>query len=100
MAVCAFDILVTRGGITDTTPPQIQNCPGTVTVTAAVGASSAPASRTPPTATYNSGVTPSVTSTANPGQSFPLGSTTVVYTFTDGAGLQSTCSFSVIVNQD
>jgi hypothetical protein len=52
---------------------------------------------TAPTATDNSG---SVTLTSNfeSGSEFPEGTTAVVYTATDAAGNQVTCSFSVTVN--
>ena len=52
---------------------------------------------TEPTATDNSG---SVTLTARshfPGQFFPVGSTTVTYTFSDGSGNIASTSFNVIV---
>ncbi|WP_373495482.1 HYR domain-containing protein, partial [Aquiflexum sp.] len=49
------------------------------------------------TATDNSG-TVNQTSNIAPGSAFPVGTTEVKYTATDGAGNQSTCSFNVIVN--
>ena len=52
---------------------------------------------TAPTATDNSG-TQTLTSTHNPGDSFPVGTTTVTYTSTDGSGNTVTCTFSVDVN--
>ena len=51
---------------------------------------------TAPTATDNSG-TQTLTSTHNPGDSFPIGTTTVTYTATDAAGNSANCSFDVIV---
>ena len=51
---------------------------------------------TAPTATDNSG-TQTLTSDYNPGDSFPIGTTTVTYTSTDAAGNTATCSFDVIV---
>ncbi|HNT80480.1 MAG TPA: T9SS type A sorting domain-containing protein, partial [Bacteroidia bacterium] len=51
---------------------------------------------TPPTAVDNCVAT--VTSTHNPGDFFPVGTTTVTYTATDGCGNVGTCSFDVTVN--
>ena len=52
---------------------------------------------TEPTATDNSGMTPTVTQSHQPGDSFNVGTTTVTYTFTDMAGNQAQCVFTVIV---
>ena len=48
-----------------------------------------------PTATDNSGMTPIVTQSHQPGDSFTIGTTQVRYTFTDVAGNEATCSFTV-----
>ncbi|MBL7923735.1 MAG: HYR domain-containing protein [Bacteroidia bacterium] len=40
-----------------------------------------------------------ITSNKNPGDFFPIGTTVVTYTATDGCGNVRTCSFNVIVNQ-
>ena len=50
-----------------------------------------------PLGTDNSGIVPVRTSTHNPGTVFNVGTTTVVYTFTDVAGNQAQCTFNVIV---
>ena len=54
---------------------------------------------TEPTATDNSGMVPTVTQSHQPGDSFNVGTTTVSYTFTDLAGNQAQCSFTVIVGK-
>ena len=54
---------------------------------------------TEPTATDNSGMTPTVTQSHQPGDSFPVGTTQVTYSFTDMAGNQATCTFSVIIGK-
>lgn len=77
-------------------PPTISNCPAAQTITAAAGASSAVADWVVPTATDASGVA-SVTSTANPGDSFPVGLTTVSYRFTDSANNIALCEFQILV---
>lgn len=48
-----------------------------------------------PTASDNSGQTPNVQSTHQSGSSFPVGTSTVTYTFADAAGNEATCSFNV-----
>ena len=48
-----------------------------------------------PTASDNSGQTPNVQTTHQSGSSFPVGTSTVIYTFTDAAGNEATCSFNV-----
>ena len=61
-----------------------------------VGSNSAVVTWTEPTATDNSGMAATVTQSHQPGQSFPVGTTEVTYTFTDQAGNQATCQFEVI----
>jgi len=86
----------TIGGTgTDTTDPVLSACPATINLNASASCD-AVATWTAPTATDNCG-TPTVTSTHNSGDTFPLGTTTVTYTATDGAGLTATCSFDVVV---
>ena len=58
---------------------------------------SATVSWTEPTATDNSGMTPTITQTHQPGDSFPVGTTSVMYTFTDMTGNQATCTFDVVI---
>jgi len=53
---------------------------------------------TPPTEADNCGVM-SVTSTHNSGDTFVLGTTTVMYTATDTAGNTGVCSFDITVNE-
>ena len=52
---------------------------------------------TEPTASDDSGMTPTVTQSHQPGDSFPVGTTRVTYTFTDMAGNQAMCSFTVTI---
>jgi hypothetical protein len=78
----------------DNTRPTISGCPANIALTTA--GNSAVANWTAPTATDNCG-TPTLTSSANSGASFPIGSTTVTYTARDAAGNTATCSFVVTV---
>jgi subtilase family serine protease len=94
-AECSFTVTITESA--DNENPVISNCPSDITVTNDPDNCSAVVIWTTPTATDNSG---SVTMTSNfePESEFPEGTTTVVYTATDAAGNQVTCSFSVTVN--
>ena len=64
--------------------------------TTEVGTTNAVVTWTEPTATDNSGMTATITQTHQPGDSFPVGTTQVTYTFTDQAGNRATCQFEVI----
>ena len=77
----------------------VTNCPDSITETVAIGASSGTVTWTEPTATDNSGVTPTVTSTHQPGQTFPAGTSQVQYTFTDESGNSAVCLFQVTGKQ-
>ena len=94
-AQCSFTVTVTTG--TDTTPPVIANCPNPIDIIIPVGTTSMTVSWTEPTATDNSGMTPTITQSHQPGTDFPVGTTQVTYTFTDMAGNQAQCSFTVTV---
>lgn len=78
----------------DTTPPEIHDCPGTVVVEAASSCEAA-ATWTPPTATDNCSA--SLSSSFAPGSIFSLGTTVVTYTASDPQGNVTTCSFNVVV---
>ena len=69
--------------------PQIMNCPQDIV------SCNQNVSWTPPSISSSSSYT--FNSTHSPGQTFPQGSTQVVYTFADASGT-STCSFNVTVN--
>ena len=81
----------------DTTPPAVSGCPEPLNFMVPPGRTSGTLTWTEPTATDNSGMTPTITQSHQPGDSFPIGTTTVTYTFTDMAGNQAECSFTVIV---
>jgi hypothetical protein len=81
--------------IVDDRAPEFQNCPADVVVIS--NSTTAPASWTPPTATDNCGPV-NVTSTHNPGASFPIGTTQVTYTAKDGKNnVSAPCEFNVVV---
>jgi gliding motility-associated-like protein len=89
---CSFDVTVTENEA-----PVIAGCPSNITTGNDAGDCGANVSWNAPTATDNCpGVT--LTSTHNPGDAFPTGTTTVTYTATDAAGNTATCSFDVTVN--
>ncbi|GIV31517.1 MAG: hypothetical protein KatS3mg029_0868 [Saprospiraceae bacterium] len=92
------DILINPGqvNVQDNAPPALSSCPADTTVHVPNGISSASVSWVPPSASDNCpGVL--LSSTHNPGDAFPVGTTTVTYTATDGAGNTTTCSFMVTV---
>ena len=80
----------------DDESPVISGCPSDVSGNTDGGIATGTISWTAPTATDNSG-TQTLTSTHNPGDSFPIGTTTVTYTATDAAGNTANCSFEVVV---
>ncbi|WP_417858570.1 HYR domain-containing protein, partial [Xanthomarina gelatinilytica] len=88
---CSFDVTVN-----DTENPTI-TCPGDITISNDAGQCDAVVTWTAPTGADNcAGAV--VTSSHNPGDTFPIGTTTVTYTITDAAGLTNSCSFDVTVN--
>ena len=66
--------------------------------TVSLGTLSMVATWTEPTATDNSGVAPTVTQSHQPGESFNVGTTEVTYTFTDMAGNEAMCLFTISGN--
>ncbi len=80
----------------DDTGPTIAGCPTNITVDADQSCS-AVVSWSPPQASDNCGLK-GLTSTHSPGSAFPIGVTTVVYTFTDNCNNTSQCSFTITVN--
>ena len=96
-AQCSFIVTVTTG--MDTTPPVISGCPDHINIIIPFGTPSVTATWTEPTATDNSGMTPTVTQSHRPGDSFPVGTTEVTYTFADMAGNQASCTFAVDVSK-
>ncbi|KAA3641301.1 MAG: HYR domain-containing protein, partial [Bacteroidetes bacterium] len=90
---CFFTITVV-----DPEAPAI-TCPANITVSNTPGSCGANVSFSI-SATDNSGVVPSVNSTFNSGDFFPIGTTTVNSTATDPSGNTSGCSFTVTVNED
>jgi hypothetical protein len=75
----------------DNSLPQVQNCPADIVSNNPVVTWSAP------TFTDNCGIV-NVTSSHQPGASFPAGNTLVTYTAFDAAGNSVNCSFNVTVN--
>ena len=92
--ICSFNITVTNTGL-----PIILNCPNDITLNAAPGACDAAVIWTPPTPDPNCDAIVS-SSSHEPGDVFPAGTTTVTYVIIDGSGTTNTCSFDVTVNYD
>jgi len=82
--------------VIDTFTP-VMNCPSNIVVTNTPGQCNTSVSWVAPTATDNC-VVQSLVSNYAPGDDFPIGTTTVTYTATDGYGNSTSCSFNVTVN--
>lgn len=87
---CTFTVTVT-----DTTPPVI-TCPTNQTYSA--NANCQAVATYTATATDNCSPPPTAMCTPPSGSTFPIGTTTVTCTATDGAGNTATCTFTVTVN--
>ncbi len=92
-ADCTFSVTVN-----DNEVPTFSNCPGNISISNDVGDCGAIVNWTPPTLSDNCPST-SQNASHNPGDFFSVGSTTVTYSGSDGAGNNaSNCSFTVTVN--
>lgn len=91
--VCSFSVLVK-----DSSAPTFTHCPSDTTLsTTNIGGASY--SWQVPAAADACG-TPVVSSSHQPGDEFPIGATTVLYTATDASGNTTQCSFVVTVQQE
>lgn len=82
----------------DDLPPSFSSCPSDMTVTVDIGGGgSIIVSWSEPRAIDNSGSVTLVSRSHMPGSSFPVGRTTVSYTFEDPSGNQAFCTFAVTV---
>ena len=87
--------------ISDVTPPVITGCPVNINANNDPGVCTATVSWIEPTATDDClGAMTYTTRNHAPGDVFPLGTTTVTYTFTDLASNTSTCSFNITVSDN
>ncbi len=100
VATCSFTVTVI-----DNTAPVIAGCPSNISVNTGAGRTTCDqtATWTEPTATDNCTAAGSLIRTRShaPGSVFPVGTTTVTYTFADAAGNVSlSCSFNVVVTDN
>ena len=84
----------------DTIAPIINGCPDSQFLSGQCGTTFTVATWIPPTATDNSGGVVAESTTHQPGTSFPVGATPVTYTFTDSAGNQAQCIFTITGNNN
>ncbi|XP_071959490.1 uncharacterized protein [Antedon mediterranea] len=93
--ICSFTIEV----IVDDEPPNFSNtCPDNIVVTNPDPQTSANVSWTPPVATDTSEIFTQISNM--PYTDFPLGTTTVTYTFIDAFTNQAVCEFDVLVQNE
>ena len=83
--------------VTDTEPPVITDMPASMTQSAELGLCSASMTWTPPNTSDNCPGA-ALSSTHQPGDSFPVGDTTVTYTSDDANGLSTSSSFVITIN--
>ncbi len=94
VSTCSFDVAVN-----DDIAPLITGCPDNIIADLSVSNCEASVDWTAPIVSDNCNIS-SFVSNHNPGDAFPVGTTTITYTATDVAGNVSTCSFDVTVNDD
>ncbi len=85
--------------VRDDALPVITGCPTDISQINNAGICGAIVTWTPPAATDNCGEV-DLSSDHQPGETFPVGTTTVTYTATDDAGNSVSCSFDVTVTDD
>ncbi|XP_022098071.1 hyalin-like isoform X1 [Acanthaster planci] len=90
--------ILTINIILDSRIPTITGCPGRTIAVLPPGSSSVAVSWTEPVGADDNGVV-NMTRSHRPGNTFTLGNATVTYTFTDQAGNQATCRFTVSVSR-
>ncbi|TVR86397.1 MAG: HYR domain-containing protein, partial [Saprospirales bacterium] len=95
--LCQFNVVVE-----DNEAPTVNNCPSDITVDRDAGSCSAEVFWTEPTADDNCTDSADILVVQNkfPGDEFPVGKSTVQYTFTDAAGNSSQCEFDITVEDD
>lgn len=85
--------------VSDNQPPTIVNCQSDITVNNDPGDCGAIVNFSTPSASDNC-ILSSFVGSHNSGELFPIGTTTVTYTATDGAGNVSVCSFDITVTDN
>ena len=97
--ICFLDFFLIVVTTADVTPPVIQDCPQPLTYTIPVGTTTRVVSWLEPIATDDSGIPPTRGRSHRPGDTFSIGSTEVMYTFTDQAGNTAMCSFLITISK-
>ncbi len=95
---CTAADTATVGTVPDVTAPSI-TCPGNITVSNDAANCSAVVNFEA-TATDNCTASPAITYSHNPGSVFPVGTTTVTATATDGSNNSTSCQFTVTVTDN
>ncbi|PIK58909.1 hypothetical protein BSL78_04221 [Apostichopus japonicus] len=92
-AMCIFDVTVR---LADTVPPVVTGCPNAILLDATT-VECTPVTWLEPQATDAISAVVSLDLNFSPGSCFPVGSTTVLYTFSDAAGNSASCQFTVTI---
>ena len=91
----SINLLLYTVSVADTVPPTVTFCPQPVTVTTPFGTLSTIATWAEPTATDDCPGVPVRVQSHSSGADFPVGVTQVTYIFTDAAGNDAFCQFTV-----
>ncbi|XP_072046224.1 uncharacterized protein [Amphiura filiformis] len=92
-AACTFTVTVIT---VDTTPPTVSGCPSDIHTETELGTGNMPVHWIEPSATDLSGIKQTVRTHA-PSTEFPIGVTSVTYTFIDSSENRANCHFAVTV---
>lgn len=98
---CSFEVTIERGACTDNAAPEL-TCPDNITQaqnTAGDGELTT-VSWTAPTPSDDCDNAPLLTSSHQPGDAFPVGTTLVTYTAQDASGKSTDCTFTITIEED
>ncbi|XP_033099724.1 uncharacterized protein LOC117103264 [Anneissia japonica] len=95
-SICRFSVNVEAPP--DLEDPVLSSCPPNQNIEAELGSTSAVATWTPPSATDNSNISPTLEVTNEPGSNFDIGETVVLYIARDSSGNTDSCQFKITVS--
>lgn len=95
---CLFVIMCFNIFLSDFIPPTITGCPNDIFESVDVNLSGAIVQYTPPVAQDNSGTATLVSTPQPSGTFFPIGKTTITFTYRDPSGNEAVCTFCITVS--